>query len=113
MLTEGYETRNLQYRFLTEFGEIIHKAKSGRLILKLLEETKINAGDTISDAHGKKIGNVNELIGPVNSPYASVILLDENFEGRGGEKVFRFISKNPNKRFTKGFKKISGQRLRR
>jgi len=49
----------------------------------------------------------------VNSPYASVILLDENFEGRAGETVFRFISKNPNKRFTKGFKKSRGQRLRR
>ena len=34
------KTRNLQYRFLTELGEIIHKAKSGRLILKLLEESK-------------------------------------------------------------------------
>jgi RNA-binding protein len=98
---------------LTEVGEIIHKAKSGRLILKLFEMTKINAGDTILDSHGKKIGNVNELIGPVNSPYASVILLDENFEGRAGEKLFRFISKNPNKRFTKRFKTIRGQRLRR
>ena len=49
------KTRNLQYRFLTELGEIIHKAKSGRLILKLLEETKINAGDTISDLMGKKL----------------------------------------------------------
>ena len=48
------KTRNLQYRFLTEVGEIIHKAKSGRLILKLLEETKINAGDTISDCSWKK-----------------------------------------------------------
>ena len=54
------KTRKLQYRFLTELGEIIHKAKSGRLILKLFEMTKINAGDTISDSHGKKIGNVND-----------------------------------------------------
>jgi RNA-binding protein len=98
---------------LTEVGEIIHKAKSGRLILKVFELTKINAGDPIVDSHGKKIGNVNELIGPVNSPYASVILLDENFEGRSGEKVFRFISKNPNRRVTKGFKKIRGQSMRR
>jgi rRNA processing protein Gar1 len=107
------KTRNLQYKLLTEVGKIIHKAKSGRLILKLFEMTKINAGDTILDSQGKKIGNVNELIGPVNSPYASVILFDENFEPRAGEKVFRFISKNPNRRFTKGFKKIRSPKLRR
>ena len=107
------KTRNLQYRFLTELGEIIHKAKSGRLILKLLEETKINAGDTISDSHGKKIGNVNELIGSVNAPYASVILFNEDFKPIPGEKVFRFISKNPSRRFIKGVKKSRGQKLRR
>lgn len=107
------KTRNLQYKLLTEVGKIIHKAKSGRLILKLFEMTKINAGDTILDSHGKKIGNVNELIGPVDSPYASVILLDENLEPKAGEKAFRFISKNPHRSFTKGFKKIHGQKLRR
>jgi rRNA processing protein Gar1 len=104
--------RNLQYKFLTDVGEVIHKAKSGRLILKLFEETKINAGDTIIDSHGKKIGNVNELIGSVNSPYASVILLNEDFEPRRGEKVFRFTSKNPNKHFSTGFKKFRGQKRR-
>jgi RNA-binding protein len=103
----------LQYDHLTEVGEIIHKAKSGRLILKLLEETKINPGDTISDAHGKKIGNVNELIGSVNAPYASIILFKEDFKPISGEKVFRFISKSQNRHFIKGVKKSSGQKLRR
>ena len=106
------KTRNLQYKFLTDVGEIIHKAKSGRLILKLFEETKIIAGDTILDSEGKKIGNVNELIGSVNSPYASVILFNEAFEPRPGEKVFRFISKNPSKRFSTGFKKFRSQKRR-
>ena len=107
------KTRNLQYRFLTELGEIIHKAKSGRLILKLLEETQLNPGDIISDAHGKKIGNVNELIGSVNAPYASVILFSEDFKPIPGEKVFRFVSKNQNRHFIKGVKKSRGQNLRR
>jgi RNA-binding protein len=97
---------------LTEVGEVIHKAKSGRLILKIFEMAKINAGDTISDTHGKKLGNVNELIGPVNSPYASVILLDDDFEPKAGEKVFRFIS-NPYRGFRKEFKKIHGKKMRR
>ena len=105
--------RNLQYNFLTEVGEITHKAKSGRLIVKLFEMTKINSGDTILDSKGKKIGNVNELIGPVNSPYASVILLDEDFEPKAGEKVFRFIPKNPYRGFRKESEKIHGQKVRR
>jgi rRNA processing protein Gar1 len=94
----------LQYDHLTEVGEIIHKAKSGRLILKLFEQTTIKAGDTIVDSQGKKIGNVNELIGSVNSPYASVILLKEDFKIKSGEKVFRFIAKNTKKYFPKSFK---------
>ena len=89
---------------MTEVGEIIHKAKSGRLILKLYEQTTIKTGDTIVDSQGKKIGNVNELIGSVNSPYASVILLKEDFKIKSGEKVFRFISKNTKKYFPKRFK---------
>ena len=107
------KTRNLQYKLLTEVGKIIHKAKSGRLILKLFEMTKINAGDTILDSHGKKIGNVNELIGSVNAPYASVILFNENFKPISGEKVFRFISKSQSSHFIKRDKKFRGQKLRR
>ena len=89
---------------MTGVGEIIHKAKSGRLILKLYEQTTIKTGDTIVDSQGKKIGNVNELIGSVNSPYASVILLKDDFKIKSGQKVFRFIAKNTKKYFPKGFK---------
>ena len=90
---------------MTEVGEIIHKAKSGRLILKLHDQTTIKAGDTIVDSQGKKIGNVNELIGSVNTPYASVILLKDDFKIKSGEKVFRFIAKNTKKYFRNRFKK--------
>ena len=90
---------------MTEVGEIIHKAKSGRLILKLHNQTTIKAGDTIVDSQGKKIGNVNELIGSVNTPYASVILLKDDFKIKSGEKVFRFIAKNTKKFFPNRFKK--------
>ena len=90
---------------MTEVGEIIHKAKSGRLILKLYEQTTIKTGDIIVDSQGKKIGNVNELIGSVNSPYASVILLKDDLKIKSGEKVFRFIAKNTKKYFRNRFKK--------
>ncbi|MGE0242406.1 MAG: H/ACA ribonucleoprotein complex subunit GAR1 [Nitrososphaeraceae archaeon] len=96
---------NLQYDLLTEIGKIIHKAKSGRLILKLFQESPIKMGDTIVTSQGRKIGIVNELIGSIKSPYASVILVDSDFESKSGEKVYRFIPKNTNKYFSKGFKK--------
>lgn len=90
---------------MTEVGEILHKAKSGRLILKVYENTTIKTGDTIVDSHGKKIGTINELIGSVNSPYASVMLLRDDFRIKTGEKVFRLIAKNTKKYLSKGFKK--------
>jgi rRNA processing protein Gar1 len=62
-------------------------------------------GDTIVTSQGRKIGIVNELIGSIKSPYASVILVDSDFESKSGEKVYRFIPKNTNKYFSKGFKK--------
>ena len=89
---------------MTEVGEIIHKAKSGRLILKLYNQTTIKTSDTIVDSQGKKLGNVNELIGSVNSPYASVILLKDDFKIKSGEKVFTFIAKNSKKYFPNSFK---------
>jgi RNA-binding protein len=90
---------------LTEVGEIIHKAKSGRLILKIYEQTQIKTGDTIVDSQGKKIGIINELIGSVSSPYASVIMLKDDLKTKSGEKVYRFIAKNTKKYFSKTFKK--------
>ncbi|HSE99993.1 MAG TPA: hypothetical protein VLA48_03770 [Nitrososphaeraceae archaeon] len=98
---------------MTEVGEIIHKAKSGRLILKLYVQTTIKTGDTIIDSQGNKIGNINELIGSVNSPYASVIMLKDNFKIRSGEKVFKFINQNAKKYFSKGFKKSFKKQKRR
>ncbi len=98
---------------MTGVGEIIHKAKSGRLILRIYEQTTIRTGDTIIDSQGNKIGNINELIGSVNSPYASVIMLKDNFKIKSGEKVFKFINKNAKKYFSKGFKKSFKKQKRR
>ena len=87
----------LQYDLLTEIGKIIHKAKSGRLILKIFQESSIKMGDTIVTYQGRKIGIVNELIGSVKSPYASVILADYDFEANSGENIYRFLPKNTKK----------------
>lgn len=55
-------------------GEIIHMAKSGRLIVKVEENTSHNLiGQTLIDNKGSRIGKIIELIGSVKSPYASVM----------------------------------------
>ena len=55
-------------------GEIIHMAKSGRLIVKVEEKTNHNLiGQALIDNNGSRIGKIIELIGSVKSPYASVM----------------------------------------
>ena len=72
---------------MKELGEIIHKAKSGRLIAKLNDKQDLSGGELVFDSLGKKLGKINELIGPVSSPYASIILSNENLNLESG-KIF-------------------------
>jgi RNA-binding protein len=59
---------------MERIGEIVHLAKSGRLIVKVEENINHNLiGQSLIDDKGSKVGKIIELIGPVKSPYASVI----------------------------------------
>lgn len=73
-----------------EIGEVMHLAKSGRLIVKLnsagTSSTKI--GELLIDGSGKRVGKVSELIGPVSAPYASVIPMTDRTSRLVGTKVF-------------------------
>ena len=74
---------------LEERGEVMHLAKSGRLIIRLVtgnKETK--NGELLVDANGKPIGKVIEIIGPVNAPYASVAPMTDRINKIIGIKVF-------------------------
>jgi RNA-binding protein len=73
--------------YLQEVGEVLHIAKSGRLIVKLTQ--KVNPGDVLVDAKGKKVAKVVELIGPVKLPYASAIPLTDRTKKYVGTKVYR------------------------
>ena len=70
---------------LKEVGVILHKAKSGRLIVRL--SRKVPSGSTVLDDRGKKLGTVVELIGPVKSPYASVATTTSR-TGRSDDRVY-------------------------
>lgn len=73
--------------YLQEVGEVLHIAKSGRVIIKLSQ--KVNPGDIFVDAKGKKVAKVVELIGPVKAPYASAVLLTDRAKKYVGTKVYR------------------------
>jgi RNA-binding protein len=72
-----------------EIGEIMHLAKSGRLIVKLnAAGASIRAGELLVDGSGKRVGRIAELIGPVSAPYASVIPMTDRTSRLVGAKVF-------------------------
>ncbi len=71
---------------LQEVGEFLHRAKSGRLILRL--SVKVEAGSILSDSKGRRFGRVVELIGPSSHPYASAAPADGRVNGKKGDRVF-------------------------
>jgi len=79
---------------LEKIGEILHLAKSGRLIVKIDEQISHKLiGQALVDDKGIKIGKIIELIGSVKSPYASVIPSVDSKYSVGG-KVFSSNARN-------------------
>jgi RNA-binding protein len=64
---------------------LLHQARSGRLIFRLTRELK--PGVVLLDERGRKLGKVVELIGPVKSPYASVVPATSR-AGKSGDPAF-------------------------
>ena len=74
-------------------GEILHFSKSGRLIVKLDRfDSSVKTGQNISNDQGKMIGKITEFIGPITSPYASIIPFIQKKNKLTGMKVY--INKN-------------------
>ena len=71
---------------MQEVGEVLHLANSGRVIVRLSKE--IQEGQILCDKNNQKIGRVTEMIGPVKSPFASVVPLTNNLKKISGIKVF-------------------------
>ena len=79
---------------MEKIGEIVHLAKSGRLIVKVEENINHNLiGQSLIDDKGSKVGKIIELIGSVKSPYASVIPTVDSKYSVGG-KVFTSAAHN-------------------
>ena len=73
---------------MQEVGEIMHLARSGRVIVRL--SNTVGANQILCDDKSVKVAKVTELIGPVTKPYASAISLTNNIKKFVGKKVFTF-----------------------
>jgi RNA-binding protein len=71
---------------MREVGEFLHRAKSGRLIVRLSEEAE--PGSVLLDEKGRGAARITELIGPVARPYASAVPLSDRL---GGERQKFFL----------------------
>ncbi|MDQ3847760.1 MAG: Gar1/Naf1 family protein [Thermoproteota archaeon] len=94
-----------------EVGEILHLARSGRLIVKLNAEgaQRIKPGELLIDGSGRKVGKVVELLGPVRTPFASVITMTDRTNRLVGSKVFGGgFAKRPRER-NRGFRRPSSK----
>jgi RNA-binding protein len=90
-VTEAYGSDQLMpLTKVDDVGEIMHLARSGRLIVKLNTRgvDKVKPGELLIDGSGRKVGRVVELLGPVRTPYASVILMTDRTSRLIGSKVF-------------------------
>jgi RNA-binding protein len=74
---------------MMELGEVLHFARSGRLIVKLHPSCGFSKiGQIIFDNEGTKIGRIIELIGSVKAPFASVLPDIKSSNKVSGMKVF-------------------------
>jgi RNA-binding protein len=74
---------------MIELGEVLHLARSGRLIVKLQPNCGLSKiGQLLFDNEGKRIGRIIELIGSVKSPFASVLPDSKPSNETKGTKVF-------------------------
>ncbi len=88
-MTEAYDSNQELNVKVGEIGEVMHLAKSGRLIVKLnAAGASTRPGEVLIDSAGRRVGRIAELIGPVSAPYASVIPMTDRTARLAGAKVF-------------------------
>ncbi|HSB50187.1 MAG TPA: Gar1/Naf1 family protein [Nitrosopumilaceae archaeon] len=71
---------------MQEVGEVLHLARSGRVIVQLTK--LVDEGQILCDEKSSRVAKVMELIGPVRKPYASATPLTNNIKKYTGKKVF-------------------------
>ena len=64
----------------------MHLAGSGRVIIQL--STELVEGQILCDKTGTRVAKINELIGPINRPFASATPLTNNIKKYIGKKIY-------------------------
>jgi len=70
---------------LRRLGKVLHVSESGNLILRLEQSPVPEIGSQVCDYKLKRLGIVNNILGPVKGPYVSVKSaspLDSGLAGR-------------------------------
>lgn len=75
---------------MLELGQILHTARSGRIIVKIsiAASGKKVSGLPVIDINGRQIGKIQEIFGPVSSPYASIQQVRDKLASIAGATVF-------------------------
>ena len=64
----------------------MHLAGSGRVIIQLSKE--LVEGQILCDEKGTRVAKVNEMIGPINRPFASATPLTNSIKKYIGKRIF-------------------------
>lgn len=57
---------------MKRLGKILHLSKSRSLIVKLVSEPSVNIGLKVLDSKLREIGVIQDVFGPVASPYVTI-----------------------------------------
>ena len=57
---------------LKRLGKILHLSKSRSLIVKLSSEPSAEVGSKVLNSRLRDVGIIQDIFGPVNSPYVSI-----------------------------------------
>lgn len=72
-----------------EVGEVLHVARSGRMIIKSIGDVAgLSRGTILVDAKGRSVAKLIELIGPVQSPYISAMPLTDRVKKYVGATLY-------------------------
>jgi len=57
---------------LKRLGKILHLSKSRSLIVKLVSDPSIDVGSKVLDSKLREVGIIQDIFGPVTSPYVAI-----------------------------------------
>lgn len=57
---------------MKRLGKILHLSKSRSLIVKLASEPSIDVGSKVLDSKLREVGIIQDIFGPVTSPYVAI-----------------------------------------